>query len=78
MQGGVFPPLLSAVVFQLSLRGAQYSSLMASFLRCPLNEKEKREKKKKKSMGMISNICYLSLKASVLLSGQPIPLGALL
>lgn len=107
--GGDFSPLLSAAVFQLSLRGIQYSCLTASFLRCRLNEKEKKKKlkttqkqtktpnktnkqkiptnnnkkphqkqhnKKQPPMGIISNGCYLSLKGSVLLSGQSVSLGA--
>lgn len=71
---GFFPPPLSAVVLQLSLREARYGCLTASFPRCSLNEK--RKKGKEKSLGMISNICYPSLKAFVLLSGHPIPLGS--
>lgn len=45
--GRGFSPLLSAVVFQLSLRGTQYSCLTASFLRCRLNEKKKKPHKTK-------------------------------
>lgn len=76
---GFFSPLLLAAVLQLSLRGAQHSCLIASFPRCSLNEKESWKRKGKKlqktNMGTISNICYLSLKASVLVSGQLPRLG---